>query len=111
MFPKLFGTQARVHQPELLEEFFAMMSRQTPETVIAALTALRDRPDALPGLKQLEVPTLVIVGDEDAITPPSQAKIIAETVRGAELAVLPGAGHMSNRESAAFNGVLRDFLP
>jgi 3-oxoadipate enol-lactonase len=57
------------------------------------------------------VPTLVIAGDEDALTPPKEAKKLKESIRGARLEVLQGAGHLSNVERpAAFNTVVSEFL-
>ena len=57
------------------------------------------------------VPTLVVVGDEDRLTPPAMAKSIADAIPGARLAVIPAAGHLSNIEQPAiFNKVVLDFL-
>jgi len=61
--------------------------------------------------KSVKVPTLVVVGAEDRLTPPAMAKSIAEAIPGAQLAVIPAAGHLSNIEQpAAFNEVVLDFL-
>lgn len=77
----------------------------------SALYALRDRPDAAPGLEMVKVPTLVIVGEHDEVTPPLLAARIAGMVEGSELHHIPGAGHLSNLEnSEAFNKVVIAFL-
>ena len=69
------------------------------------------RPDATPLLPTIHCPTLVVVGDEDVITPPAASEEIARGIAGAELAIIPGAGHMSNMEQpAAFNLALARFL-
>ena len=84
---------------------------QAPAGVIGALKALRDRPDATPGLGQIVVPTLVLVGRDDALTPPAQAEALAAAVPGAKLAVLDGAGHLANLERPdAFTDAVRAFL-
>jgi len=108
MLPKLLGPEA---DPELADMVRALGSSQRPEGVAAALLALRDRPDALPGLAGVRVPTLVIVGQEDAITPPDEARKIAAAVPGAKLAMIEKAGHLANVEQVgAFNDVLLAFL-
>ena len=59
----------------------------------------------------MTVPTLVVVGDEDRLTPPAMAKSIADAIPGARLAVIPAAGHLSNIEQPAiFNTIVLDFL-
>jgi pimeloyl-ACP methyl ester carboxylesterase len=89
----------------------ALMSRQPVEGVIAALRALRDRPDSTPTLAQITVPTLVVVGAEDTLTPPRDAEQMREGIRGARLAVIPNAAHLANLEQPdAFNHAGREFL-
>jgi pimeloyl-ACP methyl ester carboxylesterase len=63
---------------------------------------MRDRPDSTPLLAELAgLPTLVIVGDEDEVTPPAQAKAIADAVPGASLVVIRCAGHLPPLERPA----------
>ena len=62
-------------------------------------------------LAEIKVPTLVICGDEDQLTPPAVSQEMANAIPGARLAILEAAGHLSNIEQpAAFNAVLREFL-
>jgi 3-oxoadipate enol-lactonase len=62
-------------------------------------------------LRTIHCPTLVVVGDEDVITPPAASEEIARGIAGAELTIIPRAGHMSNMEQpAAFNLALAHFL-
>lgn len=62
-------------------------------------------------LPHINVPTLVIVGDEDVVTPPSDAEFLAEHIPGAALVIIPGAGHLTNIETPeAFNAALEPFL-
>lgn len=112
MLPKVLGAATHEVRPAIVEEVRRIGSRQQPGSIRAALAALRDRPDARPGLTAIAVPTLVIVGDQDAITPPANAETIASAIQGAKLAVIPAAGHLSNLESpAAFNDAVKLFLP
>jgi 3-oxoadipate enol-lactonase len=79
--------------------------------VYNALAALASRPDSRPSLEDIEIPTLVIVGEHDAVTPVSDSETIIEAIHGAKLVVIPGAGHLSNLEQPeAFNTALIEFL-
>ncbi len=111
MLPKVLGVTTHAERPGVVSEFRRTGLAQDREAVVAGLIALRDRPDARPGLAAVAVPTLIIVGDEDALTPPSAAESLAAGIRGAKLVVLPAAGHLSNLETPdAFNATVLDFL-
>jgi pimeloyl-ACP methyl ester carboxylesterase len=111
MLPKLLGDRTRAEKPEVAQELRRIASAQRIDGIIAALQALRDRPDATPGLAAVAVPTLVLVGADDTLTPPALARALADGIRGAQLVTLDGAGHISNLEQPeAFNGALRGFL-
>jgi pimeloyl-ACP methyl ester carboxylesterase len=84
---------------------------QSPASVIAALRALRDRPDRTAELRDIRCPTLILVGGEDAITPPAEARAMAAAIPAARIVELPAAGHLSNLESpAAFAAAINSFL-
>ena len=107
MVPKLVAPSA---SEEVRARVRGLMVERA-EFVAAALGALRDRPDRTAALTNIEAPTLVIVGEHDALTPPSEARILAEGIKGAELRVLEGAGHLANLETPeAFNEIVSDFL-
>ncbi len=111
MLPKLLSDETRAKRPEVVRCVRELGSRQSAAGVAAALAALRDRPDANPGLAAVRVPTLVIVGEHDAVTPPTAAAKIAAAVRGGRLVTIPGAGHLSSLENPdAFNAAVRSFL-
>lgn len=79
--------------------------------IAAALRAMAARPDATPQLGAIKAPTLVIVGREDALTPPADARMMHEAIPGSRLVEIPGAGHLSNLEAPElFNATLTDFL-
>ena len=73
----------------------------TPEGVAAALRGMAQRPDSVPTLARIQVPTLVVVGEEDQLTPPSDARVMQQGIPGARLAVIPGAGHLPVLEAPA----------
>lgn len=111
MLPKLVGSQTQATRPEVVEEIKRIASKQRPAAIIAALQALRNRPDSTPTLAQIRVPTLIVVGKEDTLTPPAQSEKMAAGIPGAKLVQLDGAGHMTNLEQPqAFNDALRAFL-
>lgn len=106
MLPKMLARK------EAAETVRSIAASQSGAAVAAALAALRDRPDATASLAAIAVPTLILVGEHDAITPPSMAQSLAAKIPGSTLATIPGAGHLSNLENPdAFTAVVRDFMP
>jgi len=111
MLPKVLGKTTHAERPEVVAQFRNLGHSQTAEGVIAGLKALRERPDSVSALSAISVPTLVIVGAEDELTPPAAARTLADGIRNAKLATVPAAGHLSNLENPdAFNAALLDFL-
>ena len=107
----LIGKSTRERQPELVERIRAIMTAESVEGIVGALQAMKARPDSTELLATIDVPSLVIVGDEDVITPLKEARAMHERLRGSRLEVIPGAGHLSNLERpAAFNAALSDFV-
>lgn len=111
MLAKVVSDSTRAEKPQVVEALKEVAGRQSPQSVAAALAALRDRPDANAGLKSIGVPTLVIAGEHDAVTPPLSAANLSAQIPGSKLVHVPGAGHLSNAENpAAFNAAVREFL-
>jgi 3-oxoadipate enol-lactonase len=109
LLPKML-TPAGVASP-MGRALLDLMAAARVEGIAGALAAIRDRPDAGPGLARIAVPTLVVTGADDTLIPPSESEALRVAIRGARLEVLPGAGHLSNYERPdAFNAVVRDFL-
>jgi pimeloyl-ACP methyl ester carboxylesterase len=83
----------------LLQEIMLEMMRETGvEAYVRQQRAIMARPDSRPSLPGIEIPTLVLVGEGDAITPPEIAREMAEMIEWASLVVIPEAGHMSTLE-------------
>jgi pimeloyl-ACP methyl ester carboxylesterase len=97
MVPRLLGP-ASLQNRDLVERVQRIIRRQSPKTVEADLTAMRDRPDRRGQLAAVAIPALVIVGDADTLTPPSDAELMAGTIPGARLVTIPGAGHLTPME-------------
>ncbi len=95
----------------LRERVKAMIADQTPHAIAAAALGMAERPDSVPDLPGIDVPTLVITGTADRLIPPDVTAGIAGLVPGAELLRIEGAGHLSNLEApeafdTALDGVL-----
>jgi pimeloyl-ACP methyl ester carboxylesterase len=97
MVPKLLSP-ASAGNRDLVERVRRIILRQKPETVEADLAALRDRSDSRPVLASIAIPTLVVVGAEDGLTPPADSEAMANAIRGARMTTIPGAGHLSPME-------------
>ena len=95
----------------VVDEVRAMILESNPNGIVAALGAMRERPDSTPLLGEIKVPTLVIGGEEDAISSPEVMGAMAKKIPDSRHVTLPGAGHLSNLEApAAFNAALKKFL-
>jgi pimeloyl-ACP methyl ester carboxylesterase len=87
------------------------LGRQHPDGVCAGLRALRDRPDRRAELPGIACPTLVIVGTEDKIAPPTEMAEIAHAIAGSRLVEIAGAGHLSNLEKPSeFVAAIANFI-
>lgn len=97
MLPKMLTADAPREMKDRVRE---IMSSSSPEGVIAALRAMAERGDSTPVLAKIEVPTLIVVGEEDTITPPADAERMTKAIRDARLVRVRGAAHLSNVEKA-----------
>jgi pimeloyl-ACP methyl ester carboxylesterase len=106
----LLSDVTRGRQPEVVARAKELMDNP-PAGFIGALEAMKNRPDSTGDLAGIAVPTLVIVGENDGVTPPEASRKMHEHVGGSRLVVLPGAGHLSNLESSeAFTNTVQGFL-
>ncbi|HEX7336373.1 MAG TPA: alpha/beta fold hydrolase [Gemmatimonadales bacterium] len=112
MLPKMLAPSTLTGHPEVVERVRATMAATPVSGLVGALGAMRDRVGSEPLLPTLAgIPTLVMVGAADILTPPDQARAMAEAIPGAQLAVIPGAGHLPPVEQpAATTERLREFL-
>ncbi|HEX5245150.1 MAG TPA: alpha/beta fold hydrolase [Tepidisphaeraceae bacterium] len=111
MQPKLLSPDTLAHRPHQVRALRQMMETVPAQTIEHALSAMRDRPDMTDALASIAVPTLILVGDADAITPPDVAQSMQKKMPDAELVIVQGAGHMSPLEQPAqVNRAMRNFL-
>jgi len=108
MEPKLFSPAA---EPEVVALARSIALDRSQDDLVTCLEAIRDRPDSRPTLPTIDVPTLVVVGENDELTPPHEAAAIASGIAGAKLVTIPESGHLSPLERpGAFLASLRALL-
>ena len=107
----MIGKSTREKRPALIDDVHRMLASAPVDGIVGALEAMMNRVDSTPTLATIDVPTLVVVGAEDVLTPVSESELLHEAIRGSRLEVIAHAGHVSNLERpAAFNHVLSEFL-
>lgn len=111
MVPKLLGKTTQAQRPDVVSAVRGLILKQERAGVAGAVRAIMSRADSTPLLGTVTVPTLVIVGEEDTITPPAEAEKIHAGIAGSTLVRISGAGHMPNIETPeAFNAAVARFL-
>ena len=111
MIPKLLGETTRSTRPAVVELVRSLAVANSSDAIAGAIRALMTRPDSTPLLSSIHVPTLVLVGEEDAVTPPPASEEMHRAIAGSELVRIPQAGHLSNLEQPElFNAALAAFL-
>jgi 3-oxoadipate enol-lactonase len=111
MIPKLLAPTSRSGDPALVERTRRMIEANTVDGIDGALGALMERPDSTGDLPGISCPTLVIVGEDDEVTPQADAELMKQEIPRSLLMVIQGAGHLSNLERPfEFSRALHDFL-
>lgn len=101
MLPKMLTEQTRSQQLELVEFVRGMMAATPVDGITGALEAMAIRPDSTPLLASIQVPTLIIVGNEDQVTPSAVAQEMHQAMPNAELVIIDGAAHAATLERPA----------
>jgi 3-oxoadipate enol-lactonase len=111
MLPKLVSENTRSIRPAVAEQVAAMVDIAPVDSLQRTLHGLAVRPDCEPLLRTITVPTLIVVGEDDTITPPGDAQLLARGIRGARLELIRDAGHLPNLEQPQlFDRALHGFL-
>jgi pimeloyl-ACP methyl ester carboxylesterase len=111
LLPNMISEKTRAGHLATVQQIINIASAQKTEGIVHGLHALRDRADATAELQNIEVPALLLVGSDDAITPVSAAQTLAENIPQAQLQIIDGAGHLSSMEQPEqFNRALLQFL-
>jgi pimeloyl-ACP methyl ester carboxylesterase len=111
MIPRLLGKTTREMRPDLVDGALRMMRKMSPEDVAQVQRGMAARPDSVDTLKTINVPTLLVTGDEDILTGANEAELMRQHISGSHLRVISKAGHYSPLEQPAEAGrLLRQFL-
>lgn len=111
MLPKLVSERAKNGNTRLIEDLEKQFLETNPKAAIAALRGMAQRNDHTGTLSKINVPSLLVFGADDQVTPPSIGEFMRENISSAELVKIDAAGHYSNLEQpAAFNDALTAFL-
>ena len=109
--PRLLSEYTRQHHQEVELRVRQMIGAATPQGVAAASRGMAERPDSTNLLQDITCPTLILVGEQDAITPSATVQEYASKIANAQFAVIPQAGHLSNVEQPeAYLEQMRRFL-
>lgn len=111
MLPRLLGNSTRETRPDLVDGALRMMHQMSPEDIAQVQRGMAERPDSVETLKTINVPTLIVTGDEDIFTGINEAELMRQHVSGSRLRVIPKAGHYSPWEQPAEAArIIRQFL-
>lgn len=111
MIPRVLAKTTREMRPDLVQGALRMMRKMSPEDVAQVQRGMAERPESVDTLKTINVPTLLITGEEDTLTGVNEAELMRRYIPGSELRVIPKAGHYSPWEQPDEVGkLLRQFL-
>lgn len=111
MMPKMLAPITHRDKPQVVQQLRSIMESCPAKTIEHACLAMRDRTDHTANLPSIPVPTLIIVGDSDAIIPVATAQAMRKSIPHAQLVVIPAAGHLTTMEQPqAVNDALRRFV-
>ena len=111
MIPKLLGQHTRENRPDVVEGARKMMAKMTAAGIAAVQQGMAARPDSVPTLSTIDVPTLLLAGAEDTLTPLADAELMHRQIPGSRLEVVPRAGHFAIYEQRNAAGkLIRGFL-
>jgi 3-oxoadipate enol-lactonase len=111
MATKLFGKTTQQSRPDLIDGALRMMRKMSPEDVAQVQRGMAQRPDSVETLKTINVPTMILTGDEDIFTGVAEAELMRQNIRGSQMKVIPKAGHYSPWEQPGEVGqILRQFV-
>jgi 3-oxoadipate enol-lactonase len=111
MLPKLLGKTTYATRPDLVEGALRMMRKMSAEDVAMVQRGMAERQDSMETLKTINVPTLIVTGEEDILTGVGEADLMRQRIAGSQMKVIAKAGHYSPWEqSGEFGKLLRQFL-
>lgn len=107
----VFAPESLVSKNDAVKLIQSIIEKTSPTSIIGTLIALSARTDTTHVLPKISVPTLILVGEKDMVTPPAASQSMKEKIPNAQLQILPAAAHMSNLENTElFNKHLVEFV-
>jgi pimeloyl-ACP methyl ester carboxylesterase len=111
MIPKFIGRTTISTRPDLVEGARAMMRRMSPEDISQVQQGMAARPDSVADLKTIDIPTMIVIGEEDVFSTVADGEMMRQSIAGSQLKVIPKAGHYAPWEQPeAVGAILRGFL-
>jgi pimeloyl-ACP methyl ester carboxylesterase len=111
MIPRVLAKTTRELRPDLVQGALRMMRKMSPEDVAQVQRGMAERLDSVDTLKTINVPTLLITGEDDTLTGVNEAELMRRHIPESEMRVIPKAGHYSPWEQPEEVGkLLRQFL-
>jgi 3-oxoadipate enol-lactonase len=108
MLPQLLSRVTLTNRPDIVDAARRMMQKMSPQDIAGVQQGMADRPDSIPTLKTISVPTLVMVGEDETT---AEAELMRQQIPGSRLQVVPRAGHYAALEQPKeFASLLRSFL-
>jgi pimeloyl-ACP methyl ester carboxylesterase len=110
MLARVLSPATRANRPDIVDAARKMMQAMSPEDVAGVQRGIAERPDSIPTLATIHVPTLIIAGEDDSV-PSEQFELMRQGIAGSQLRGIPRAGHYAALERPEeFGGLLREFL-
>ena len=111
MAPKLLGKSTQEARPDLVADARRMMLQMSPQDIAQVQQGMAARPDSVTTLKTINVPALVVLGEEDTLIPLSDGELMRQHIANSRLAVIPKAGHFAVWEQPETVGkLIRQFV-
>src|SRR5215472_6711490 len=111
MIPKLLGRTTLASRPDLVDQARKMILKMSPTDIAQVQRGMAERPDSTPTLKNINVPTLILTGEEDILTTVADGEFMRQHISGSQLHVIGKAGHYAVWEQAPEAGrLLRQFV-
>jgi pimeloyl-ACP methyl ester carboxylesterase len=111
MIPKLLGATTVSTRPDLVEGALRMMRKMSAEDISLVQRGMAERPDSVRDLEHINLPTLIVIGEEDTLSTAADGELMRRSIPGSQLNIIPKAGHYAPWERPeAVAPLLRQFL-
>jgi 3-oxoadipate enol-lactonase len=98
MIPKLLGKTTLAARPDLVAQARRMMRKMSPSDIAQVQRGMAERLDSVPTLKTIDVPTLILIGEEDGLSTPADGELMRQNISRSQFKLIPKAGHYAPRE-------------